>query len=324
MAENLFEQLDQAIEAIQAQPDFQPLVGAEVKPLVQLAAELRDLPRESFKVRLRAELLKAATQATEEADQSAPSFREGFHTVTPYLAVREAEELIEFVKQAFGAVGAIYGIGSEGGIHAEYKIGDSMVMIGGGKSWRGTPTPTALHIYVDDVDEVYEGALKVGATSLSEPLEAHGERLASVRDVAGNQWYIARRLSGSHTDEGLRSVTVYLHPRGAAEMVTFLKSALAAEEVAVYREVPDGPVVHAKIRIGDSIVEMGEAHGPWQPMPSMFYLYVDDVDKWYERAIAGGALAAGEPAETSYGERVASVNDPFGNLWYLASPIKSV
>ncbi|MGH9883457.1 MAG: VOC family protein [Pyrinomonadaceae bacterium] len=106
-------------------------------------------------------------------------------------------------------------------------------------------------------------------------------------------------------------------------MVEFLKQAFDAKEVAVYREDPGGPVGHAKIKIGDSIIEMGEAHGQWQPMPSMLYLYVEDVDAWYERALAGGAILASEPADQSYGDRVAGVNDPFGNIWYLATPIKS-
>ena len=322
MAENLFEQLDQALEAIKAQPDLQPVVAAELEPLIRLADELRVLPSEEFRMKLKEELLNAALQTSEDAPQTF-QFREGFHTVTPYIAVKEAEELIEFVKQAFGAEGQIYGVGSEGGIHSEYRIGDSMVMIGGGLNWRGTPMPTALHIYVDDVDDVYHRALQFGATSLMGPIEDHGERVASVKDVAGNEWYIAKRLSGSHTDEGLRTVTVYFHPQGAAEMVEFLKSAFAAEEIAVYREPASGPVVHAKIRIGDSVVEMGEAHGPWQPMPTMMYLYVEDVDRWYERAVAAGAIAAGEPADAPYGERVASVNDPFGNLWYLAAPLKT-
>jgi uncharacterized glyoxalase superfamily protein PhnB len=322
MAENLFEQLDQALEAIKARPDLQPVIAAELEPLIRLADELRVLPSEEFRMKLKEELLNAALQTSEDAPQTF-QFREGFHTVTPYIAVKEAEELIEFVKGAFGAEGQIYGVGSEGGIHSEYRIGDSMVMIGGGPNWRGTPRPTALHIYVDDVDEVYQRALQFGATSLMGPIEDHGERVASVKDVAGNEWYIAKRLSGSHTDEGLRTVTVYFHPQGAAEMVEFLKSAFAAEEIAVYREPASGPVVHAKIRIGDSVVEMGESHGPWQPMPTMMYLYVEDVDRWYERAVAGGAVAAGEPADAPYGERVASVNDPFGNLWYLAAPLKT-
>jgi uncharacterized glyoxalase superfamily protein PhnB len=120
------------------------------------------------------------------------------------------------------------------------------------------------------------------------PIEDHGERLAGVKDLAGNEWYIAKRLSGSHTDEGLRTVNVYLHPSGAAEMLKFLTACFAAEEIVSHRETPEGPVLHAKVRIGDSVLEMGEAHGPYQPMSSMLYLYVDDVDAWYERAVAEG------------------------------------
>jgi PhnB protein len=251
----------------------------------------------------------------------AREIREGFHTVTPYLAVREAHQLIEFVKEVFGAEGKILGIGSQGGIHAEYRIGDSMIMIGGGKEWRGTPMPTALHIYVDDVDSVYQRSLDAGATSMVGPIEDHGERLAGVKDLAGNEWYIARRLSGSHTDEGLRNVNVYLHPQGAAQMIEFLKPAFGGEEIIVHRATPEGPVLHAKIKIGDSVIEMGEAHGPYQPMPTMLYLYVDDVDAWYRRALQGGATSLNEPADQSYGGRTAGVTDPFGNIWYLGMPI---
>ncbi len=259
-----------------------------------------------------------------EAVQPVKQVREGFHTITPYLAVKQAPELIEFVKQAFGAEGTIHETGSEGGLHAEFRIGDSMVMIGGGETWHGTPTPTALHLYVDDVDEVYQRSLKAGAASIHDPIEDHGERIAGVKDLAGNQWYIARRLSGSHISEGLRSVTVYLHPLGAAQMIDFLKPAFGAEEVVVYYAGPKGPVVHAKINIGDSILEMSEAHGIYQPMPTMFYLYVDDVDRWYNRAVAAGATSKDAPADQTYGDRTAAVTDPFGNTWYMATPIKNL
>lgn len=320
MSQNLVEQLDIAIEAIRTQAASRPEVSEEIGPLLDLATELRLLPRMEFRIRLKEELM-SATEPTKASAK--PVFREGFRTVTPYLAVREAPELIEFVKAVFGATGQIYGVGSQGGIHAEYKIGDSMLMIGGGEKWRGSPMPTALHCYVHDVDEVYHRALELGATSLMGPIEDHGERLASVKDVAGNHWHIARRLTGSHTDEGLGTVTVYFQPKGAAQMVDFLKRAFGATEQVVYKEGPEQSVVHAKIRIGDSIVEMGEAHGPWQPMPTMLFLYVDDVDAWYERALAGGATSASEPSGQTYGDRVASVNDPFGNIWYLATPIQS-
>jgi PhnB protein len=343
MAESLVEQLDQAVAAVLAHSKAALGMGAEVEPFVRIAAELRDLPRRDFRTRLREDLERIANMTNSKAasardlrsetsdlksqisdPKSSKPTREGFHTITPYLAVKEAPQLIEFVKEAFGAKGKIYGIGSQGGFHAEYKIGDSMVMIGGGKDWRGTPMPTALHIYVDDVDAVYRRALDAGATSMVGPIEDHGERLAGVKDLSGNEWYIAKRLSGSHTDEGLHNVNVYLHPLGAAQMIEFLKPAFGAEEIAVYRLQPDGPVVHAKIKIGDSVLEMGEAHGPYQPMPTMFFLYVDDVDAWYHRAVASGATSMSEPENKPYGGRVAGVTDPFGNTWYIATQLQKV
>jgi PhnB protein len=87
---------------------------------------------------------------------------------------------------------------------------------------------------------------------------------------------------------------------------------------------PDGVVYHAKIKIGDSVVEMGEAHGPYQPMPSMFYLYVDDVDAKYRRALNGGATSIFEPVDQPYGDRTAAVNDDFGNQWNIATRIRDV
>ncbi len=323
MAENFSEQLDQALAVIMANPEALPAVAAEVEPLLELARDLRSLPRDEFKLRLREQLLRSVPMSDEgtAAAKSVNFIREGFHTITPYLAVHEVMELIEFVKQAFDAEGAVYGIGSEGGLHSEYKIGDSFVMIGGGANWRGEQKLTALHVYVDDVDTSYQRAVAAGAKAMSSPIEAHGERVASVQDVAGNEWYLAKRLSGSHTDDGLRNVNVYLHPMGAAKMIDFLKLSFGAEEIMSHRETPDGPVLHAKIKIGDSVLEMGEAHGPFQSLPSMLFLYVDDVDAWHRRAVAGGATEIDKPKDQVYGDRVSSVSDPFGNTWYLATHI---
>ena len=118
--------------------------------------------------------------------------REGFHTVTPYLIVQDPDNLIEFVKQAFGATETLRTTGASGGIHAEVRIGDSMVMIGGGGTWRGEPRPAVLHLYVHDVDAVYEQALAAGATSIMEPADQpDGDRRGGVQDRFGNHWYIA-------------------------------------------------------------------------------------------------------------------------------------
>src|SRR5438270_10798516 len=90
------------------------------------------------------------------------SIPDGFHTVTPYLMVQEAAQLIDFVKQAFGATELMRTTGSAGGIHAEVRIGDSVVMIGGGGAWSGEAMPAAIHLYMDDVDAVYKRALQAG------------------------------------------------------------------------------------------------------------------------------------------------------------------
>ena len=120
------------------------------------------------------------------------AIREGFHTVTPYLMVREAVNLVEFVKQAFGATELFRTTGSAGGLHAEVRIGDLMVMIGGGGAWNGEPMPAAIYLYMDDVDAVYKQALQAGATSITKPADQpYGDRVAGVKDPFGNVWYIA-------------------------------------------------------------------------------------------------------------------------------------
>ncbi len=82
---------------------------------------------------------------------------------------------------------------------------------------------------------------------------------------------------------------------------------------------PDGTVAHAKLQIGDSLLEMSEAHGQWQPMPCAIHLYVSDADAVYRQAIEAGATSMTAPSDTSYGDRYAAVRDPQGNQWYIAT-----
>jgi uncharacterized glyoxalase superfamily protein PhnB len=289
--------------------------------LLRLAAELRDLPSEDVKTPLKANLERRASMATK---RTVHPVREGFHTITPYLTVHESAELIDFTKGAFGAEELLRSTGLAGGIHCEVKIGDSIVMIGEGGEWRGTPMPAAIHLYVEDADAVYRRALAAGATSLAEPVDQfYGDREASVKDLSGNHWYIATNKATGHAPQGLRTVTPYLHPRGADQLIDFLERSLGAEEVARHW-APDGTVADAKLRIGDSVLEIGEAHGPWQPMPSVFFLYVEDVDAWYRRAVEAGAPSLSRPSEQPYGDRVASVTDPSGNVWYIATHVRDV
>ena len=324
----LTEELDQAIAAMLRSPDAElPVAPPQIAELLSIAAELRDLPRAGFKLRLQSELEGEALMSTrpgtgQSADQPAHSkVREGFRTVTPYLTVADVHEEIEFVTRTFGATGTIYGLGSAGGFHSEYKIGDSMIMIGGGgkgSSWKGSPTPAALHLYVENVDAVYQRALEAGGVSLYAPMDQeYGDRDAAIRDAGGNEWYIGTHKGADYTPAGTTNLMPYLHPQGAPKMIEFLKQAFNAEEVAVHQS-PDGIVRHATVKIGNSIVEMGEAHGQWQPMPMTFMLYVEDADAWYARAMkAAGIISISVPADQPYGDRVGAVKDPFGNTGYI-------
>jgi len=251
-----------------------------------------------------------------EREQPKKFKREGYHAVTPYLIVKPAVELVDFVKQAFGAVESFRTTGSAGGLHCEVRIGDSMVMIGGGPTF--DTRPTAIHLHVDDVDDVYARAMAAGATSLGEPSDqVYGERLAAVKDIGGNEWYIARSHDPTPIQD-LHTVAVYFHPIGAPRFIDFVEKAFGAQVIERHQS-NEGFVYHSKVRIGDSIIELGEAHDQWQPMPSAIYLYVEDVDASYQQALSAGATSALEPTDQAYGDRSAWVNDEFGNVWYLST-----
>jgi PhnB protein len=202
-----------------------------------------------------------------------------------------------------------------------------MLMLGGGGpglAWRGESRPMAFHVYVEDTDAVYRRALEAGASSIGEPVDQpYGERSGGVKDPSGNVWYIATYKGVRYIPEGLHTVTAYLHPLRAEPVISFLKRAFGAVELEKYAS-PDGVIHHAKIRIGDAVLEMGEAHGPYQPMPSMFQLYVPDVDAMYLRAMNAGATSISEPADQPYGVRSGGVRDVFGNQWYIATQIREL
>ena len=119
---------------------------------------------------------------------------EGFHAVTPYLLVRDAAQLVDFVKNAFDAREVFRQTMGEGLLHAHLQIGDSIVMIGDAPE-RAEPTPCMLYLYVKNADATYKKALAAGAVSTSEMKdEFYGDRSGGVKDAWGNQWWIATHV----------------------------------------------------------------------------------------------------------------------------------
>jgi uncharacterized glyoxalase superfamily protein PhnB len=316
-----FDRLDLAIEALLARRDSAPPAPEpDIAPLVEIAAALGDFPREDFRARLKRELEERTKMTTTAVNY----IREGFRTITPYLTVREAPEVLEFVKNAFGAQELQRGTGSGGGIHAEVRIGDSILMIGGGGEWKGPSMPTSLWMYVEDADAVYESALRAGAKTITPPMDQpYGDREAGVTDVAGNQWYISTHKGSSYVRPGMHTVNLYLHPTGALKLIEFLERGLGAETVELHK-TPDGKLLHANIRIGSSQMGMGEAQPAYPDMPTAIYMYVPDVDAVYARAVAAGAESLYPPADQPYGDRNAGIRDFAGNHWYISTHIRDV
>jgi uncharacterized glyoxalase superfamily protein PhnB len=120
---------------------------------------------------------------------------EGYRTVTPYLIVTHAHEVIEFMKRAFGAQLLFQMANPDGSIgHSELRVGDSMIMLSSGREqWKAMPT--MIHLYVEDCDAVFAKAVEAGAEVVM-PLadQFYGDRSGGVKDVAGNLWWIATHV----------------------------------------------------------------------------------------------------------------------------------
>lgn len=318
----LVELLDQAVESILA--DRSPAAAGELElaPLAELARSLRDLPAEDFKTRLKTELQRRLSVTASTMEE----VRAGFRTIAPFIIHENAPELVEFLKSVFGAEELKRNTGESAyGFYSEVRIEDTVIMIGGGEAARHGNLPSALHVYVEDCDAAYRRALDAGATTLmgaqGEPADRpYGERSAFVQDRFGNYWYIATHLPSRPAAEGLGAVLPYLHPHGARGYIDFLKRAFGAEEIAVYEQ--SGRVMHAAVRLGNAVLEMGEPDDRSGIPSNGLFLFVEDVDAAYARALEAGATAVRPPQDIPYELRSAIVRDPAGYLWWPARWIR--
>lgn len=124
--------------------------------------------------------------------------------------------------------------------------------------------------------------------------------------------------------DGYHTVTPYLLVQGADMLIDFVKKAFDAKET-VRMSMPDGAIGHAEFRLGDSVIMLSEAQGgEYKPMPTGIYLYVENCDATYKRALEAGATSIMQPSDQFYGDRSASIKDKFGNIWYIATHIEDL
>jgi uncharacterized glyoxalase superfamily protein PhnB len=123
--------------------------------------------------------------------------------------------------------------------------------------------------------------------------------------------------------DGYQRVTPVLVVDGASKLIDFITTAFGAQE-RMRMPMPDNKVGHCELELGESVIMVSDAT-PQSPVSNgHIHLYVEDVDDVYRKALQGGATSEMEPADMFYGDRSASVRDPFGNRWNLATHIEDV
>ena len=138
-------------------------------------------------------------------------------------------------------------------------------------------------------------------------------------------------MSKSKIPAGYHTLTPALVVRDAAAAIDFYKRAFGAEEVGRMAG-PDGKIMHAEIRIGDSLLMLGEENEQWgtkSPLltngnPGSLHIYVEDVDASFERALKAGAKVRAPLADAFWGDRYGKVTDPFGHEWGIATRVKEL
>ena len=336
------EHLNRAVDALLARADGKPpKVDASVELLVRVAAELRDLPREEFKARLKSELLEGRKSMSTVAEPVAV-----VHTsASPRLTFKDAAKAIEFYKQAFGAK-ETFRFELETGIpHAEIMIGDSVIMLT--EEWpeggRFSPetlgnSPVMMSLYVPDVDKFFAHAIGAGAkTVIPVADQFYGHREGTLQDPFGYLWGVStvkeemsveemhRRMratmKGDTASEtpavnpippGYRTVTPYLVAENGPALLEFAKQAFGGEET--FRTVAPAGGLHAEVRIGDSMLMVGGGIPGREfratPKTHALHIYVEDADSVCKKALAAAATLIDEPRDQEYGERSGSVKDP--------------
>jgi uncharacterized glyoxalase superfamily protein PhnB len=119
---------------------------------------------------------------------------------------------------------------------------------------------------------------------------------------------------------GYSTVSPYLIVDGAADTIAFLESVLGAVEVRRFVG-PDDLIMHAEVRLGDSVIMLADATKGWPSIPAHVHVYVPDVDAAYRRALDAGASVVQEPEQKADEDRRAGVTDPGGTTWWLATRV---
>ena len=128
-------------------------------------------------------------------------------------------------------------------------------------------------------------------------------------------------MSSNFKPDQYSTVSPYLIAAGAQKVIDFLKKAFGASELRRF-DMPDGSIMHAEVRIGDTVVMIGDAGQDWPAAPAHIHVYVEDVDATFDRALdAGGVLVQRPQRKDQDPDRRGGVKDPAGNTWWIATQV---
>jgi PhnB protein len=130
-------------------------------------------------------------------------------------------------------------------------------------------------------------------------------------------------MSVSAIPEGYPRISPYLIVDDPDATLTFVERVFDGLVVGRHT-APDGRVMHAEVRVGDSLVMLGGANAQWRAVPAALHIYVADADAAYRRALDAGARAVSEPTTQPYGDRSAYVTDACGTMWFISSRVEDV
>jgi uncharacterized glyoxalase superfamily protein PhnB len=128
-------------------------------------------------------------------------------------------------------------------------------------------------------------------------------------------------MGSSHKPQGYTSVAPYLIVDGASATIEFLMRAFDAVEL---RRFPDatGKLMHAEVRIDDTVVMLADGGEGWPPIASQVHVYVPDVDATYRRALQAGAKSVQEPVKKDDPDKRGGVKDSGGTTWWIATKVE--
>ena len=130
-------------------------------------------------------------------------------------------------------------------------------------------------------------------------------------------------MSVKSTPQGFHTINPHLYVKEAPVFIEFMKNTFGAKEL-VRKESPDGMVLRAEIKVGDSKILLAEPWGQFEPTRGCFSIYVKDTDAVYKKGIEAGSISLKEPSDEFYGDRQAGFKDRFGNIWWISTYVEDI